>query len=472
MNRRTQIVLSLIVASVLSGCTMGPAYKRPTVAVPQTYRGAEVQSGDQPSFADAKWWQVFDDPELQKLIRTALTDNFDVKIAAARILEAHSQLGITRSQQYPTLNGGATAADLRIPQGFGSATNSSSNSNSSSVTSGALDLSLAWELDFWGKYRRSTEAARAQLLASQWARQEVLRALVSNVASAYFQLRELDLELEISKRTLASRQDSLKLNQILADGGSTSILDVRQAEQLVYTASQQIPDLERQIQQQENYISTLVGKNPDGVPRGKKLVEQTHLPDVPSGLTSDLLERRPDIRQAEEQLVAYNANIGMAKAAYFPQISLTSYAGFSSTALTSLLNGSSSWWYGLGSVSQPIFTAGKLRNNVRLSEAQKQEAVVSYQKAIQQAFRDVSDQLVAYRKDREFREQQELLTRSAQDAANLSEVRYRGGATSYLEVLTNQTNAFSAELNLAKAQLNERVAYVKLYQALGGGWQQ
>jgi multidrug efflux system outer membrane protein len=416
------------------------------------------------SLGDQKWWEVFQDEELQKLIRNALQQNYDVQIAAARILQAQAQLGITRADQFPSVAAGASVIDQRSPQqkvipAFTSSANQ-------------VSLSLAWELDFWGKYRRSTEAARASLLASQWARQEVISTLVANVATAYFQLRELDLELEISKGTLVSRQNSLKLTQLLSDHGATSLLDVRQAEQLVFTAAEQVPDLERRIEQQENFISTLLGKNPGAVARGRKLTEQPHAPEVPAGLTSSLMERRPDIRQVEQQLIAFNSRIGVAKAAYFPQINLTADAGYQSSALTSLFQGPLGLWSFGGALTQPIFEGGRLRNNVRLSEAQKKEAVLVYQQTIQQAFREVSDSLVAYRKNQEFRAQQELLTNSAQDAAHLSDIRYQGGATSYLEVLTNQTNYFSAELNLAQSRLNELLALVGLYKALGGGWQQ
>jgi multidrug efflux system outer membrane protein len=247
---------------------------------------------------------------------------------------------------------------------------------------------------------------------------------------------------------------------------------VRQAEQLVYTAGEQIPDLERRIEQQENFISILLGKNPAAVPRGRKLTEQPHAPEVPAGLPSSLLERRPDIRQAEQQLIAFNAQIGVAKAAYFPQISLTGTGGYQSAALTSLFSGPAGLWNFGASLTQPIFTGGRIRSGVRFAEAQQQEALLVYQQTIQQAFREVSDALVAYRKNQEFRRQQELLTQSAQDAARLSDMRYRGGVTSYLEVLTNETNYFSAELSLTQAQRNELLALVQLYKALGGGWQQ
>ncbi|HEU4413608.1 MAG TPA: efflux transporter outer membrane subunit [Candidatus Angelobacter sp.] len=461
MNKRASLLLPLF---LLAGCAVGPNYKRPQADVPTVYRGATPgQAGAEAlSFGDQKWWQVYPDEELQKLIRTALEQNYDVKIAASRILQAQALLGITRADQYPSIAAGAAATDQRAPQ---SKIIPAFESNTNQIA-----VSLAWELDFWGKYRRATEAARANLLASEWAKQEVISALVSNIATAYFQLRELDLELEISQSTLGSRQSSLKLIQLLADHGSTSMLDVRQAEQLVYTAAEQIPDLERRIEQQENFISTLLGQNPGAVARGRKLTDQPHAPEVPAGLTSALLERRPDIRQAEELLIASNARIGVAKAAYFPQINLTADAGYQSSALTGLFSGPAGLWSFGGNLAQPLFEGGRIRNNVRLTEAQKQEAVLFYQETIQEAFREVSDALVGYRKTQEFRVQQELLTRSAQDAAHLSDIRYKGGATSYLEVLTNQTNYFSAELNLAQAQRNELLALVTLYKALGGGW--
>jgi len=463
---RRLIALSLIML-LASGCAVGPNYKRPSVTVPGTYRGAIPQEATQPaaeSIGDQKWWEVFQDPQLQDLIHTALQQNYDVRIAATRILQAQAQVGITRADQLPTISGGVEAVNQRSARSkFFPAFETSSNQ---------VDLSLAWELDFWGKYRRATESARANLLATQWARQAVISTLVSDVAAAYFQLRELDLELEISRRTLASRRDSLQLTQTLASGGATSMLDVRQAEQLVFTAAETIPDLERRIEQQENFLSILLGNNPGPITRGTKLTEQPHAPEIPAGLPSSLLERRPDIRQAEAQLIAANAQIGVAKAAYFPQITLTASGGYQSSALTSLFTGPAGLWNFGGSLVQPIFTGGRIRSNVKFTEARQQEAALIYQQTIQQAFRGVSDALVEYRKDREFREQQEQLTFSAQDAARLSETRYRGGATSYLEVLTNETNYFDAELGLAQAQLNELLGLVRIYSNLGGGWQE
>jgi multidrug efflux system outer membrane protein len=459
--------LLLSAALLLSGCTVGPNYKRPVVAVPPTYRGAvpdETAQTDTATLGDQKWRDIFQDEQLRALIRIALQQNYDVRIAASRVLEANAQLGITRADQFPTLSAGAGIGDVRTAQ--------AKFLPKFETSIGQVNLSAAWELDFWGKFRRATEAARANLLASKWARQEVVSTLVANVADAYFQLRALDLQLEISKRTLDSRQESLHLTRILANGGATSLLDVRQAEQLVFTAGAEIPALEQQIEQQENFLSILLGQNPGDIPRGQTLTEQRQPPQVPPGLPSSLLERRPDIRQAEEQLVAANAEIGVARAAYFPDISLSGSGGFQSSALTNLFSGPAGAWSFGASLAQPIFTGGRLRSGVRLAEAQQQTATLFYQQSIQEAFRSVSDALVAYRKTREFRAQQELLFESAKDAARLSQMRYTGGATGYLEVLTNETNAFSAELGLVQARLNELLALVQLYEALGGGWQQ
>lgn len=334
-----------------------------------------------------------------------------------------------------------------------------------------VDLSVLWNLDFWGKYRRQTEAARATLLASEWGRRAVLTSVVSSVATAYFQLRELDLALDVSNSTLASRRDSLRLTNVLAKNGSASMLDVRQSEQLVYTAAETIPDLERQIAQQENSLSILLGENPRAIPRGRQLTEQPNLPTVPAGLPSELLERRPDIREAEENLIAANAQIGVAKAAYFPSISLTGTAGLESYALSRLFTGSAGLWNVAGSLTQPVFEAGGLRSGMRLAEAQEQQMLLTYKQTIVDAFQQVSYALIAHQKDREFREQQELLTSAAQDTDRLSRMLYKNGSASYLQVLTSETNYFSAQLNLAQAELNERLTLVQLYNALGGGWQ-
>jgi len=463
LRRHWLISVTLLICT---GCAVGPKYKRPTVTVPEGYRGLAPDAGQQTSasLADEKWWTVFQDPQLQQLIRTALVQNYDVRIAATRILQAQAILGITRADQYPTITGGASTTNTRaqrtkvLPE-FESSANE-------------VNLSLVWELDFWGKFRRATEAARASLLATEWGKRAVISSLVSNVATAYFQLRELDLELEISKRTLDSRKQSLNLVEIRARGGVTALIDVRQSEQLVYTAAGSIPDLERRIEQQENFLSVLLGNNPGPITRGKSLVENPVLPTVPAGLPSSLLEKRPDIQATEQQLVAANARIGVAKAAYFPQITLTAIAGYQSPALTDLFTGPAGFWNFGGQLLQPIFTGGRIRSNVRLTEAQQQEAVLFYQSTIQQAFREVSDSLIAYRKDQEFRQQQELLAVAAEDTVRLANVRYSGGVSSYLEVLDSDTRYFDAQLALAQAQLNERLALVQLYNALGGGWEQ
>jgi len=466
---RTRARAVVLLASMMSvcGCAVGPNYKRPKVDTPAVYRGLTPEEAGKPdtkSFAEQKWWDVFQDEQLKDLIRTALQQNYDLRRAGARILQARAALGITRADQFPTISADASALNERAArQKFIPAVETNTN---------RVGLDFNWELDFWGSFRRATEAARANFVASEWGRREIATELVANVASAYFRLRALDLQLEITRRTLASRQDSLRLTRILADGGSTSLLDVRQAEQLVFTAGSEVPSLEQQIEQQENFISVLLGNNPAPVPRGRALTDQPHAPIVPAGLPSSLLQRRPDIRQAEQQLIAANAQIGVARSLYFPQIALTANSGYQSSALTSLFTGPAGFWTFGSTLAQPIFTAGKLRSNVRLAQAQQQEAVLSYQETIQGAFRDVSDGLIAYRKTQEFREQQQLLVNSAQDAARLSHMRYSGGVASYLEVLTNETNYFSAELNLVQAQLKELLALVELYRGLGGAWDQ
>lgn len=462
MSRFSCVPLLFVIFT--TGCVLGPKYARPTVPVPGDFRDAIPETASTQSLGDEKWWMVFQDTQLQSLIREALTQNYDVRIAAARVLQAQAALGITRADQFPTISGGVSAYNNRYPR-----TQVLPAFESSPIQ---LNLSLAWELDFWGKFRRATEAARAELLATEWGQKAVISSLLSNVASAYFQLLELDSEMEISRNTLDSRKESLRLVEVRAKGGVTSMLDVRQSEQLVYTAAANITDLERRIEQQENLISILLGRNPGPITRGVSLTQNAMPSAVPAGLPSALLDRRPDIQAAEHTLIAANARIGVAKAAYFPQITLTGLAGYQSPALTDLFTGPAGLWSFGGQLAQPIFTAGKIRSGVRLTEAQKQEAVLIYEQSIQQAFREVSDSLIAYSKNREFREQEALLTNAAADATHLADSRYRGGVTSYLEVLDSDTRFFDAQIGLSQAQLNERLALVQLYNALGGGWQQ
>jgi multidrug efflux system outer membrane protein len=424
---------------------------------------ADAASVDVATFGDQKWWEVFQDDALRELIRTAIQQNYDVRIAAARILEARAQLGIARADQLPEVTASASVFNQRVPETLGRP--------AAEISPTQLGVSLGWELDFWGKFRRATESARASLLSEEWAQRQIISSLVSDVASAYFQLREHDLELEISRQTLTSRQDSLRLTQILADGGATSILDVRQAEQLVFEAGAAIPDLEQRIEQQENFISILVGRNPEAVARGRRLVDQPQPMEIPAGLPSSLLERRPDILQAEQQLVAANAEIGVARADFFPQISLTAAGGLQSSALGRLFSGPAGLWtLGAGAL-QPVFEGGRIRSRVAFAEARTQEATLVYQRTVQQAFREVSDALVGYRKSQEVRNQQQQLTAAAEDATRLSNMRYRGGATSYLEVLDSETRVFSAQLALAQAQLRELQSLVQIYRSLGGGWE-
>ena len=469
---RTIRPFALALALLFSGCAVGPNYKRPKIDAPPAYRdpGAPLEanrtaSPATASLGDEKWWTVFKDPELQNLIRTALQQNYNVRIAATRVLQAQAQLTVTRSNEFPSLNASGGVTGTKSPaipgvyKGF-------------QYVADQLVLDASWNLDFWGQYRRATEAARASLLASEWGRRAVLTTVVANVATDYFQLREYDLELDIARQTFDSRQHSLKLTQTLANGGATSMVDVRQAQQLVETAAETIPDVEREIQQEENAISILLGENPSAIPRGLKLTEESLPPDVPAGLPSSLLERRPDIREAEQTLIAANAEIGVARAAYFPQVSLTGSGGFESIGLNQLLSRSNIIGNFAGTAAQTIFDAGKTRANVKLAKAEEQQELLTYRQTIQQAFSDVSNALIAYRKYREYLEHQQLLTEYAKDGDDLSHIRYRGGATSYLEVLTSETTYFSAELNLAQARLNEQLSLVRIYNALGGGWQQ
>jgi multidrug efflux system outer membrane protein len=450
-------------AVLTSGCLVGPNYARPKLETPATFRG--VTPSDTPaveSIADRRWSEIFQDDALNALIVRALAQGYDVQAAAARVLEAQARLGVTRADQYPSVSADAAVLGQRTARALGF--------TSRNVGAFALQGSAEWQLDFWGRYRRATEAARAQLLATEWGRRAVVTTVISEVAAGYFRLRMLDLSLDVSHRTLESREESLRLTQVREQGGVTSLVDVRQAEQLVFEARGEIATLEREIEQQENFLSVLAGDNPGGIARGRTLVEQPQPPSVPAGLPSALLERRPDILAAEQQLVAANAQIGVARSAYFPSIGLTGSGGFESTALTALFAGGNAIWSAAASLTQPIFTAGRTRSQVAVTEAQREQAVLEYQQTVRQAFRDVSDALVGYRKLREFREQQALLHASADDARRLADVRYRGGAASYLEVLDADTRRFNAELGLADAQFQELSGLVSIYRALGGGW--
>jgi outer membrane protein, multidrug efflux system len=451
----------------LAGCTMGPDYRRPEYPAPPAFRGADPATrADAKSIGDLEWWTLFQDETLQRLIETALEANYDLRIAVARVLQARAQLVATRSFQFPTIDAGAQASYQRL---VGSLPPALEATKELFEPNAGVDVSF--EIDLWGRLRRATESARAQLLASADARRTVVTTLVSDVATAYFRLRELDLELEIARRTLGSREAALRLLRIRLEGGVATLLDVRQGEDLLYTAAETIPDLERQIEQTENLISTLLGGNPGPVPRGRTLLQQLALPVVPPGLPSALLERRPDIRQAEQDLVAANAQIGAAKALFFPQIVLLGSAAGGGALINGTFSGPIGFFEIGPSVTMPLFNMGRTQAGVDLAEAQTREALSRYQQTIQQAFREVADTLVEHRKRQAFRVQQELLTEANRDAVRLSNVRYRGGVSTYLEVLDSESRLFTAELTLARAQLGERLAIVQLYRALGGGWE-
>ena len=455
-----------------TGCTVGPNYVRPPIATPPAYRGADdapVTSSGQNSLGDENWAKVFNEPELQELIRAALVNNYDIRIAAEHVLEAQAQLRMTRSQQFPTVSVGGTGVGANLgsstlgPIGQGVA--------SGTIAEGSFSLSSAWNPDFWGLYRRQTDAQRDQMLSQVWAQRAVRMTLVQQVATGYFHLQSLDEQLAIAKETVTTREQSVALTSTLVTGGSNPLSDLRQAEENEYTASAQVPQLEEQIQQEENALRLLLGQNPGPVahtaPNALTPVPQ----NLPVGLPSRLLERRPDILEAEERLAAANANIGVARAQFFPQLSISASGGVGGSDLSQIFNPAGRLVYGIGAVTQPIFEGGKLRGQLQLSEETKKEMVLNYQKTIATAFGDVSNALISVNKQRDTREQQEKLVAAAEDAARLARMRFEGGATSYLEVLTTDSTLFSDQLNLVSAREGEALSLVQLYEALGGGWQ-
>jgi len=456
---------------LLSGCMVGPDYQRPAVTTPDSFRGASAAiPPDKQSIAELKWFEVFQDEQLQELIRTALQQNYDLRDAVARVDAARANLGITQADQYPNFGIGADVpsrelsrrGEFTIPRG-----------TSRQRTYGEVFLNLfSFEIDIWGRLRRATEASRADLLASDWNRKAVVTTLISDVATSYFSLLELDLELEIAKNTLATRSESLRLIKLQLQGGVGTLLDVRQGEQLVYGAAETIPDAERQIEQTENQISFLLGKNPASISRGHLLTEQQTPPEVPAVLPSSLLERRPDIQAAEQSLVSANASIGVAKAAYFPQITLTGEFGYQSTALANLFSGSRRIWSFIPQITQPIFEGGRLTSGVERAEAQQRSALAQYEGAIQAGFRDVSNALVQYQRIKEIRAQRELLVTALQDRKRLAYMRFRGGVDTMLNALQADQDLFVAELSLAEVKRDDLLSLVQLYKALGGGWQE
>jgi outer membrane protein, multidrug efflux system len=471
MNYRVLVVA--IAAAWMTGCMLGPNYQRPDVQVPQTFRAPDPLPAPQAeSLADLKWWEVFKDEDLQQLVRTALQQNYDLRDAVARVEAARANLGITRSNQFPQVGASGDMQFTRLSRD-GATPLPASFLPSQNRNWGEASLNLlSFEVDLWGRLRRATEAARANLLSADENRKAVVTTLVSDVATAYFTVRELDYELEISTRTLDDRRTSLQLVQARQGGGVANLLDLRQSEQLVDTAAETIPALQQQIEQTENQISLLLGKNPGDVMRHQGAFnEDLFPPDVPAGLPSALLERRPDIRASEQNLVAANAQIGIARAAYFPQLSLSGLIGGQSTQLSSLFSGPHSAWSFVPQVTQPIFTAGRLRSNVRLAEAQKESAVIQYQKTIQTAFTEVSNALIAHQRVRESRVQQQALVTALEDRKRLAYARYSGGVDTQLNALDADRDLLQAQLDLRQIRLNELLSVVQLYKALGGGWQ-
>jgi multidrug efflux system outer membrane protein len=461
----------LLLLAVLAGCSVGPHYRRPALDTPATFRKAASDTRDASatnSLANLDWWQVMHDPQLQAYIGEALTGSWDIQIAAARVLQAEAAARVTRSQFVPTVSAGADWTTARASESGPSPIPAGVNPQKEyGSVYGAM---AGYEVDLWGRIRRANEAARAQLLYTEAAQQTVRQTLVAQVATAYLSLLELDHELEIAQRTYHHQTNSLTLTSARQEGGVASMQDVHQAQILVATAEASIADTTRRIEQQENELNLLLGRNPGSPQRGAGFLHQKLDVRVPPGLPSDLINRRPDIRGAEQQLVAANADVGQAKAAFFPTVTLTGFYGFQSVALSDLLAGGSQTWQFGPAVSMPLFSGGALRGNLKLAQARFAEAVAQYQKTVQNSFREVSDSLIAYQRTREFRVRQEERTQAHRDAAELARIRYEGGVTSYLEVLYNEQELFSAELRLAEARLKELLSVVQLYRALGGGW--
>lgn len=455
---------------LLTGCAVGPNYKRPTVQTPDFRQPAQTAAPvDKNSLADVKFADLFHDDTITTLVQTAIKQSYDLQAATERVLEARAQLGITQSQFYPQLSAGASYTATRTST-VGAFNIVPANTNfSASYTQAGLNLN--WELDLWGRIRRLSEAGRAQYLAQEDARHAVIASLVADVMTTYFNLRELDLELQIAHQTEDIAKRGLAITKLRKERGLAAGLDIRQAEELLYTATSQIPATERAITETENMMSILLGQYPREIPRGKPLVEFAEPPTIPAGLPSDLLERRPDIRQAEENLIAANAQIGAAKALFFPQITLTGFLGLQSRALTGLFTGPARQQDITPGALLPIFYGGQLRNNLRLTEAQQREAVANYRKTIQVAFQEVSNALTDYQKNRQQRVQQEQFVAALHEADRLSTLRYRGGLDTYLQVLDAERNSFSGELALAQLRKSELLSIVELYRALGGGWQ-
>ena len=457
-----------MLAAAIAGCAVGPDYRRPETATPAAYRFEAEPSAD--SVADTGWWQVYQDPVLQALIREGLANNLDVRMAAARVDQARAVLGSARLQQLPqvSVTGGAQrqrTSLYELPPGTPAVTNVF-----------ALEGNLSYEIDFWGKYRRATEAARAQLLQSDFAKQDVMAALVTSVATAYFTLQTLDEQLAITRRTVDTRQKFVDLTQAQHDRGTVSELDVATAQAQLAIAKANLPELKLLIGQTEDQLSVLLGRYPDAILREDGAGAAANLahapPPVPAaGLPSALLERRPDVREAEQNLVAANAQVGVAKANLFPSITLTATGGGISNALSSLFSGPARTWSAGAEVLQPLLNSQRSLYQLDLADAQKRQALLQYQKSVQTAFQEVSDALLARQQDADVQAAQEAQVDAQRRANTIALARYRVGYASYFNVIDADRDLFTAELSLSAARLNTLLSVVQLYRALGGGWQ-
>ena len=458
---RTMIAIAILVAS---GCAVGPNFMRPWVNTPENFRSAPA-SADPSSFADLPWWQVFRDERLQNLIQQALANKYDIRIAVSRVEQARQIAAQVRSQYFPQVG-----YDGGIASGRNSLFGNISPNSGKTQDSAFLDLSVFWEVDLWGRIRRLNEAARAQYLATEDARRGVTVSLVSGVAQAYFELLELDLQVAIAKRNTESFADTLKIFSLRREQGVASKLETASAEALLTSTAANIPELERQIVLKENQINVLLGRNPGPVERTAELLDEALPVDIPAGLPSTLLERRPDIRQAEENLRAANAQVGVAVANFLPRIGLTSLFGKASPELADFTSGSANLWAVAGNMAGPIFQGGALVAQYRQAVAVWEEARLRYEQTALNAFQEVANALISREKYQEVRVQQSRSVKAYEEAVQVSLQRYIAGKASYYEVLQNQQNLFPAETVLAQTERNRLLAVVQLYKALGGGW--
>jgi outer membrane protein, multidrug efflux system len=464
-SHRTQIIVAVVTAALLGGCAIGPNYTRPTVAKPDTFRGQAT--AEAASFADAPWWEAFQDPALKALTAEALRNNYDAAIAAARVQEARANLSVSRSALFPSLDYGASAGRARLPLG---GLNLPDGTDHRTDDFFSATMSMSWELDIWGRVRRSNEAARATLFATEDARRGVWLTLLSDLAQAYFQLLALDVQLQIAQNSTQAYQGTYDLFEDRFKLGVASRLETSRALGALGNAQATIPQIQSAIVARENQISILLGKQPGPIPRGHPMYAQPVAPTVPAGLPSALLERRPDLRQAEQQLVAANARVGVAKAEFFPKLSLTALFGAASPELSALTGGGATVWAVAGMLSGPLFNYGRTTGNYKASLAQWEQAKLQYEQAVLGALREVSDSLTALGKLSDAETGQATAVKGLEDAVVHATDRYRQGLASYYEVLEAQQQLYPAQNSLAQIRANRLVAYVQLYKALGGGW--